>query len=133
MPKRAFQPKSMTWIEVTTATDRPLVAAAAGVYQPLPEAVLFISESLWDRPHSPTWFGPRLKALKDTGALVNILILPEVLYTEIAAGVRGLAQEALGGEAVLPVECFNDWGGRRYDDSVPGEVTKTTPSRDRTT
>ena len=25
-------------------------------------------------------------------------------------------------------ECFNDWGGRGYDDSVPGEVTKTTPS-----
>ena len=30
-------------------------------------------------------------------------------------------------------ECFNDWGGRGYDDSVPGEVTKTTPSGDRTT
>ena len=25
-------------------------------------------------------------------------------------------------------ECFNDWGGRGYDDSVPGEVIKTTPS-----
>ena len=30
-------------------------------------------------------------------------------------------------------ECFNDWGGRGYDDSVPGEVTKTTPSGDSTT
>ena len=30
-------------------------------------------------------------------------------------------------------ELFNDWGGRRYDDSVPGGVTKTAPSRDRTT
>ena len=30
-------------------------------------------------------------------------------------------------------ECFNDWGGRGYDDAVPGEVTKTTPSGDRTT
>ena len=30
-------------------------------------------------------------------------------------------------------ECFNDWGGRGYDDSVPGEVAKTTPSGDRTT
>ena len=30
-------------------------------------------------------------------------------------------------------ECFNDWGGRGYDDSVPGEVTKTPSSGDRTT
>ena len=22
-------------------------------------------------------------------------------------------------------ECSNDWGGRRYDDSIPGEVNKT--------
>ena len=25
-------------------------------------------------------------------------------------------------------ECFTDCGGRGYDDSIPGEVTKTTPS-----
>ena len=31
------------------------------------------------------------------------------------------------------IELFNDWGGRGYDDSVPGEVTKTAPSGDRTT
>ena len=30
-------------------------------------------------------------------------------------------------------ECFNDWGGRGYDDSVPVEVTKKKPSGDRTT
>ena len=30
-------------------------------------------------------------------------------------------------------ECSKDWGGRAYDDSVPGDGTKTTPSRDRTT
>ena len=30
-------------------------------------------------------------------------------------------------------ECFNDWGGRGYADFVPEEVTKTTPSGDRTT
>ena len=30
-------------------------------------------------------------------------------------------------------ESFNDWGGRGYANSVPGEVTKTTPSGDRTT
>ena len=30
-------------------------------------------------------------------------------------------------------EGFNDWGGRGCDDFVPGEVTKTAPSGDRTT
>ena len=29
-------------------------------------------------------------------------------------------------------ELFNDWGGRGYDDSVPGEATKTLSSGDRT-
>ena len=31
------------------------------------------------------------------------------------------------------MELFNDWGGQGYDDSVPGEVTKTAPSGDRIT
>ena len=31
------------------------------------------------------------------------------------------------------LEGFNDWGGRRYDNFVPGEVTKTAPPGDRTT
>ena len=30
-------------------------------------------------------------------------------------------------------EGFNDWGGREYDDFVPGEVIKTAPSGDETT
>ena len=30
-------------------------------------------------------------------------------------------------------EGFNDWGGRGYDDFVPGEVTETPPSGDETT
>ena len=29
-------------------------------------------------------------------------------------------------------EGLNDWGGRGYDDFIPGEVTKTAPSGDRT-
>ena len=33
----------------------------------------------------------------------------------------------------LTSECLNDWGGRGYDDYVPGEITKTTFSGDRTT
>ena len=28
---------------------------------------------------------------------------------------------------------FNDWGGRGYDDFIPGEVTETAPSGDETT
>ena len=31
------------------------------------------------------------------------------------------------------IHTFNEWGGRGYDDSVPGEVIKTTPYGDRTT
>ena len=31
-----------------------------------------------------------------------------------------------------PHESFNDWGGRGYDDSVPGVVTKTALSGERT-
>ena len=30
-------------------------------------------------------------------------------------------------------KCSNDWGGEGYGDSVPVEVTKTSPSGDRTT
>ena len=36
------------------------------------------------------------------------------------------------GTVAMP-EGFNDWGGRGYDDFVPGEVTKTAPSGDETT
>ena len=36
-------------------------------------------------------------------------------------------------QVISKFECFNDWGGRGYDDSVPGGGTKTTPSGDRTT
>ena len=32
-----------------------------------------------------------------------------------------------------PTECYKDWGGRGYDDFVPGNGTKTTSSGDRTT
>ena len=41
-----------------------------------------------------------------------------------------------GDEIVDPLgtnELFNNWEGRGYDDSVPGEVTKTPSSGDRTT
>ena len=42
-----------------------------------------------------------------------------------AASVRGAPASSTEG--------FNDWGGRGYDDFVPGEVTKTAPSGDETT
>ena len=36
-------------------------------------------------------------------------------------------------EGSSEAEGLNDWGGRGYDDFVPGEVTKTAPSGDMTT
>ena len=48
---------------------------------------------------------------------------------------RGTISMALTAAAAIAMttEYFNDWGGRGYDDSVPGEVTKTTASGARTT
>ena len=37
------------------------------------------------------------------------------------------------GSFVVLAEGFNSWGGRRYDDFVPEEATKTAPSGDETT
>ena len=37
------------------------------------------------------------------------------------------------GRSVQFSDKFNDWGGRGYDDFVPGEVTKKAPSGDETT
>ena len=54
--------------------------------------------------------------------------------------MRGAFGGSLALAAVLLVcipadsnDLFNDWGGRGYDDSIPGEVTKTASSGDRTT
>ena len=44
-----------------------------------------------------------------------------------------LRQKGRDGDDAIASECSNDWGGRGYDDFIPGEVTKTTPSGDRTT
>ena len=47
---------------------------------------------------------------------------------------RTCASEALGRVSFCSFsELFNDWEGRGYDDSVPGEVTKTPSFGDRTT
>ena len=43
-----------------------------------------------------------------------------------------LAQAATP-QVVGGLELFNGWGGRGYDDSVPGEVIKTAPSGGTTT
>ena len=50
-----------------------------------------------------------------------------------ALGWADALTETAGDETKINRELFNDWGGRGYDDSVPGEVTKTAPSGDRTT
>ena len=56
------------------------------------------------------------------------------------SGVKGFTIADIGSGAAEVVvarekgeELFNDWGGRGYDDYVPGKVTKTAPSGDRTT
>ena len=43
------------------------------------------------------------------------------------------ARAGLLGPSASRGEGLNDWGGRGYDDFVPGEVTKTAPSGDKTT
>ena len=47
--------------------------------------------------------------------------------------IHGVSGKRRGVSGISMKECFNDWGGRGYDDSVPGDGTKTTPSGDRTT
>ena len=44
-----------------------------------------------------------------------------------------LAMEADGSADTKTHESSNGWGGLGYDGCLPGEVTKTTPSGDRTT
>ena len=42
------------------------------------------------------------------------------------------AEEDPQGRGIRTLESFNDWGGRGYDDSVPGVVHETAPSEYRT-
>ena len=86
--------------------------------------------------------------------LTNILRMMSKIYADNFArsksdssrgsAERGVATQAIGQDLSNTShlycnkfgyysECFNDWGRRRYDDSVPGEVTKTTSSGDRAT
>ena len=55
-----------------------------------------------------------------------------ILVSSLPKTGTNLRHPALS-ELLRPVEGFNDWGGRGYGDFVPGEVTKTAPSGDRTT
>ena len=59
--------------------------------------------------------------------------LPDEELTVIKRYVEKWSREEAQTQVIVTQECFNDWGGRGYDGSVPGEVTKTTPSGDRTT
>ena len=69
----------------------------------------------------------------DTSA-VGDMFLPEQMDVMVQSllTVIGTGVESDTGVERMQ-ECFNDWGGRGYDDSVPGDGTKTTPSGDRTT
>ena len=63
--------------------------------------------------------------------LLLCLLLARLLRVARDMIERHLMARTLAG--LFRYECFNDWGGRRYNDFVPGEVTKTTSSGDRTT
>ena len=55
------------------------------------------------------------------------------LQTQESAATKRAMVRFRGAREKGAMEGFNDWGGRGYDDFVPGEVTKTAPSRDETT
>ena len=55
------------------------------------------------------------------GLLPDIMLLTQCYYH------RGTRLNAMKRFCII-CEGFNDWGGRGYDDFVPGEVTKTAPS-----
>ena len=61
----------------------------------------------------------------DGGFLPDIILLTQCYYH------RGTRLNTMKRFCIF--ERFNDWGGRGYDDFVPGEVTKTAPSGDETT
>ena len=62
-----------------------------------------------------------------------LFCLSSLLISECISGLIWFGSVYLVTTAGFVAECFNDWGERGYDDSVPGDVTKTTPSGDRTT
>ena len=57
----------------------------------------------------------KIRVVKPLGDSVPFIYAPDCATTKIISS-----------------ECFSDWRGREYDDFAPGEVTKTTPSGDRT-
>ena len=62
---------------------------------------------------------------------VSTLLYTDGCYRK--ASITIIGPLVLNTVRVISRQGFNDWGGRGYDDFVPGEVTKTAPSRDRIT
>ena len=59
----------------------------------------------------------------------NLILITAALRNRLLLRDKEIAPKIVQGDE----ECFNSWGARGYGDSVPGEVTKTAPSGDRTT
>ena len=53
--------------------------------------------------------------------------------SEVPSFVAHVVTTLISRARTVITEGFNDWEGQGYDDFVPGEVTKTTPSGDETT
>ena len=59
--------------------------------------------------------------------------IPINTYIAITIRVTVIIVDSSTSLWLMKTEGFDDWGGRGYDDFVPGEVTKTAPSGDETT
>ena len=59
-------------------------------------------------------------------------VLAPLLFNIFFAVVINVAYTHFKADKCIMNEGFNDWGGRGYEDFVPGEVTKTAPSGYRT-
>ena len=69
-----------------------------------------------------------------TDAMVATLPpMPEDICLSDITTVMTNVMLSTAAELAQSSEGFNVWGGRGYDDFVPGEVTKTTPSGDKPT
>ena len=66
---------------------------------------------------------------------IFILCFRRLIFADWDGGEKDASNSLLSGVVIfiyMP-ERFNDWGGRGYDDAVPGEVTKAASSGYRTT
>ena len=113
---------------VPSATVPPAMAAA--VLRPGATTFVDIDDLHASLVHAHE--GNLRETMKQIGIRLTGTIVP---YSECAVvkEVGGSVSRSTVRRSTRLLDSFNDWRGRGYDDSVPGEVTKTIPSGDRTT